>query len=155
MKVEKLREPTKVVYDKFGRERVVKISELCQYCPNENCEGYFRRDAPNACLTFYAWKEGRLTLEQAIRAKYKQNKRHMRIDPIRNFIFELLEDQCFCYEDRVLAGSVASDIVKGTPVKEALKYTPFVLSNRQIRIIEQKLKEVGVYVQNSEKQHQM
>jgi len=155
MKFEKVREPTKITYDKFSRERIVKISELCQYCPNENCEGYYRRDAPNACLTFYAWKDGELTLEQAIKAKYKQNERHHKTDPIRDLIFGWLEDQCFDYEDRVLAGSVASEIVKGVPIKEALKGTPFYLSNVQIQIIKQKLKGVGVYVQNSEKPHQM
>ncbi|MDF2956735.1 MAG: hypothetical protein OD814_000357 [Candidatus Alkanophagales archaeon MCA70_species_1] len=70
-------------------------------------------------------------------------------------IFEWLEEQCFDYEDRVLAGSVASEIVKGVPIKEALKGTPFYLSNVQIQIIEQKLKEVRIYVQNSEKPYQM
>lgn len=51
------KDPTKIVLDNFGREREVKISELYQYCPYVECEGFYRRDAPRSCLTFQSWRE--------------------------------------------------------------------------------------------------
>ena len=118
-KIEKIWEK-KIILDKFGRERTVKISILCQYCPNPNCEGFYRRDAPRACLTFRLWKEGKLSLEQAIDAKYRQNKRHEETDSFRDEIYEVLEDYCSDYEDRVIAGSIASELVKGVPLSDLM-----------------------------------
>jgi len=127
MRYEKIRSPFKETEDIFGRPRKVKISELCQYCPNENCEGYYRRDAKYACLTFYAWKAGEISLEKAIEAKYRQHERHKRTDPIRNAIFEILAKNAETYEERSEAGFVASALVKGVPVEEIEKRRPHYL----------------------------
>ncbi len=139
MEFKKIREATKITYDKFGRERESKISELCQYCPNDNCPGYYRRDAPYACYTFARWKDGELSLEEAIAAKHRQHEWHSRIDPIRDMIFEMLEEQCYDYYDRVLAGEVASEVVKGAPIKKTLEEAGFMLSKEEIHAIAREL----------------
>ena len=149
--MQKVRESTRVDLDKFGRERTVKISELCQYCPNNNCVGFYRRDAPRACLTFYSWKAGEISLEQAINVKYKQNKRHRETDRFRDEIYSVLEHYTFDYESRVIAGGIASDLVKGIPLDEALDEFP--VSKEDKEKIELILKEMNAYQQKSEVQN--
>jgi hypothetical protein len=116
VRVDKLRKPTKIIEDYLGREKEVKISKLCQYCPNETCEGFYRKDAPRACLTFRSWKNKKLSLEQAVAAKYKQNKRHERTDEFREAIYSILEEYTFDYETRRMAGSIAAILVKGATI---------------------------------------
>ena len=120
----KVRGTTKPILDKFGRERTVKISELCQYCLNNTCEGFYRRDAPRACLTFQSWKEAKLSLEQAVDAKSKQHRRHKGTDRFRDEIYSILEDYTYDYESRFWAGTIASELVKGASIDEALSEFP-------------------------------
>jgi hypothetical protein len=128
-----------------GKTKAVKISILCQYCPNIKCKGYYRIDAPKACLTFKSWKEGKITLEEAIEIKHKQNERHAIIDPIRREIYDMLKEQCDNdnpFMDREMAYAVASEIVKGKSLDEALKGTSFYLSKEQRKKIYELLNEI-------------
>lgn len=130
--MKKYKDLTKTVFDPFSsdQEKKVKISELCQYCPNESCEGFYRKDAKYACLTFKSWREGSLSLEHAIKIKYKQSKRHDKTDEYRDWVYDILvgntdateyaQDYMDNYESKSAAGDLATDLIKGKILPEEI-----------------------------------
>lgn len=133
-----VRKPTKKVITRHGKIKKFKIAELCLYCLNKKCEGY-DKDYDNKkklCHTFLAWRDGKLTLEQAAKAKCMQTERHERTDELRNAILDVLVSQCDTKSDYEVAESVAAEIVKGKSIKEALAGTKF-------RFTEEQMKEIG------------
>lgn len=92
-----------------------KISKLCQYCPNEKCEGCLRKDSSTACLTMKEWRNGQKSLEDSIETKYYQNERHKKTDEFREWVFQRvlkvqgIED----YETKSLVGTFTSEVAKG------------------------------------------
>ena len=84
---EKTRSSSRKVYTGFGTEKR-KISELCQYCPNDDCPGCYQKNSKHACVTMKKWRNNELDLVEAIRRKRNQNERHEQTDEFREWVFE-------------------------------------------------------------------
>lgn len=92
---EKLREPTREVTVWCGgepEEDEVRISTLCQYCPNDECPGTYSASSDVACKTLKKWRQDRISLEEAVRAKYRHAERHQKTDEFREWVVSLLSD---------------------------------------------------------------
>ena len=139
-----VRKPTKKVITRYGKIKKFKIAELCLYCLNKKCEGYDKdyNNKKKLCHTFLAWRDGKLTLEQAVKAKCMQTERHERTDELRNVIFDVLVSQCDTKSDYEVAKSVAAEIVKGKGIKEALAGTKFRFTEEQMKEIREQMDEI-------------
>ncbi len=92
---DKLRGPTREVTFWCGGEPVkdeIRISTLCQYCPNDECPGTYSASSDVACKTLKKWKQDRVSLEDAVRAKYRHEERHETTDEFREWVVTMLSE---------------------------------------------------------------
>jgi predicted RNA-binding protein with TRAM domain len=118
---EKVRSSERLVPTGFGNSERRKISELCQYCPNEDCPGCYQKNSKHACVTMKKWRNNQLDLVEAIRRKRNQNDRHEKTDEFREWVFEqvMREQLGYDWEEKADysmkkdAGTFASRVAKG------------------------------------------
>lgn len=100
---EKVRDPTRTVTVWCGgepREDERKISELCQYCPNEDCPGTYEASSDLACRTLKKWRQDKFTLAEAVRRKRRHEERHNRTDEFRSWVFNTLYTELTLADDQ-------------------------------------------------------
>jgi hypothetical protein len=105
--------------DCYGFIHEIRISELCQRCPNPLCRGYPETYA-GGCRTFKDWRSGRITLEQAVMVKNRQHDRHVKTDGLRARLAEILSVELDYRE----AWRVAGMLCKGFSLDEVLDGYP-------------------------------
>lgn len=83
----------------------MKDNGLCEKCPiSSECNGF--------CETLEIWESGNISLEQAVKTKEIQNKRHEETDPLRKWLHERVSSELEDVNHKKLEG-FAAEVAKG------------------------------------------